>query len=222
MSLTVLFRDDDVVAIDKPVGLASIPERDLTVPSAQRTLEAETGERLFVVHRLDKEVSGLLVFARNAKAHRELSMAFERRTAKKVYRAVLRGETPWDELVVDEPIREFGSGRMGVDPRGKPSRTQFVVLARGEGRTFVRALPHTGRRHQIRVHAYAAGFPLVGDPRYGPKDPEAPRLLLHGEGLSVDLFGRRVDLEAPVPPELTPEGAPSTSSPSSAEGRSRP
>lgn len=203
MNLRVLFEDRDVVAVDKPEGLASIPERDLSVASAQRLLEAARGERLFVVHRLDKEVSGLLLFARNAEAHRALSLAFEQRRVHKTYRAVTHGTLEGDRGVIDEPIAEFGSGRMGVhDTRGKPSRTEWSVRRRFAHATEVDAHPVTGRRHQLRVHFYAIGHALLGDPRYGDAKEQArfARLMLHGHRLRTDALGRALDVTC-EPPE---------------------
>lgn len=198
---TVIHEDAHVLAVDKPEGLSSIPERDLSVPSAQKLLEAERGEKLFVVHRLDKEVSGLLLFARDAETHRTLSIAFEQRLVHKTYLALAHGTLAGERGLVDEPIAEFGSGRMGVHAtKGKPSETQWKVIERLEGATLVEAIPLTGRRHQIRVHFYAIGHPLVGDPRYGDKAAPGERLMLHALSLSVTLAGRKLDLVC-QPPE---------------------
>lgn len=205
---TILDEDRDLLAVDKPAGLAAIPERDLAQPSAQRRLEAQRGERLFVVHRLDKEVSGLLLFARTAPAHRALSLAFERREVDKRYLGLVWGEVVGDEGEVALPIREFGSGRMGVDARGKASLTRWSVLARGvlAGRpvTLLALSPHTGRRHQLRVHCYAIGHALVGDPRYGDKDLQAtqPRLMLHAHQARLSLGADKHHLVAPPPEDF--------------------
>jgi RluA family pseudouridine synthase len=199
--MRVLYEDAHLVAVDKPEGLSSIPERDLSVPSAQKLLEAERDEKLFVVHRLDKEVSGLLVFARDAETHRALSIAFEQRLVHKTYLALAHGTIAADRGLIDEPIAEFGSGRMGVHAiKGKPSETEWKVIERFRDTTLVEAHPRTGRRHQIRVHLYAIGHPLVGDPRYGDKPAAGERLMLHGRSLSVTLAGEKLEL-ACEPPE---------------------
>jgi tRNA pseudouridine32 synthase / 23S rRNA pseudouridine746 synthase len=198
-TLPILFEDANVLAIDKPIGLSSIPERDLAVPSAQKVLEAERSERLFVVHRLDKEVSGLLLFARNEQAHRELSIAFEQRKVHKTYLALAHGAIAAGG-VIDKPIAQFGSGRMGVhEKKGKPSRTEFEVIERYEEHTLVHAHPITGRRHQLRVHFYAIGHALCGDPRYGDANEQAkwPRLMLHALRITFD--GRTIEC---APPQL--------------------
>lgn len=203
----ILHLNESLLAIDKPAGLAAIPERDLAQPSAQRLLEAARGERLFVVHRIDKEVSGLLLFARSAEVHRALSIAFERREVDKRYLGLVWGEVVGEEGEVALPIHEFGSGRMGVDARGKPSLTHWSVLGRGQldGRpvTLLRLEPHSGRRHQLRVHCYAIGHALVGDPRYGDKTLQGtqPRLMLHAHEARFSLGTTRHHLVAP-PPEV--------------------
>ncbi|MBI2394809.1 MAG: RluA family pseudouridine synthase [Deltaproteobacteria bacterium] len=204
-TIPVVHEDARIVVVDKPEGLSSIPERDVTLPSVQRVLEGARCERLFVVHRLDKEVSGLLVFARDAEAHRMLSMAFEDRRVHKTYAAVADGVIAEDGGVIERPIAQFGSGRMGVDERrGKPSRTEFRVLRRRAAHTEVEAHPITGRRHQLRVHFYAIGHPLIGDPRYGDPREQAkwPRLMLHA---------MRVRIPHPDGGERTFEAAPPTS-----------
>lgn len=187
----ILLRTDAFVAVGKPVGIATIAERDLSVPSLRSELERELGEKVFVVHRLDKEVSGLVLFARTAEAHRELSMAFEKREVKKTYLALVHGRPSWESLVADQPIFAFGSGRMGVDARrGKASTTELAVLRRGEAHALVEARPITGRRHQIRVHLYAAGHAIAGDLRYGERTLQErfPRLMLHA--LRIELPAR--------------------------------
>ncbi len=208
-SIQVLHEDEAVLAIAKPEGISTITERDPKVPSVHRLLEAERGERLFVVHRLDKEVSGLVLFARTAEAHRALSMAFEARRVDKTYLALAHGSIEGESGAIEKPIAQFGSGRMGVVEdarRGKPSRTEWTVRRRYAASTLVEARPITGRRHQIRVHFYAIGHPLVGDPRYGDRAAQArwPRLMLHALRLRVTLpDGSELSLEAEPPKSFT-------------------
>jgi RluA family pseudouridine synthase len=218
----VLYEDADLLAVDKPEGLSAIPERDLTLPSAQRLLEAARGERLFVVHRIDKEVSGLLLFARHAAAHRDLSIAFEKKEVEKRYLAIAWGALDpklGGRGEVSLPIHEFGSGRMGVDARGKPSITRWERVhdshktSRSEAAdaasgppvtTLLRLSPVTGRRHQLRVHLYALGHALVGDPRYGEhgRNADVPRLALHAHEARVKVGGRVLELRAPLGPSF--------------------
>jgi len=204
--LQLLHEDEALIAVAKPEGLATIPERDLAAPSLQKALEAQRGERLWVVHRLDKEVSGLVIFARNAEAHRALSLAFEHRKVEKSYTVLAHGSIELDRGTIDRPLAEFGSGRMGVDQRrGKPSVTTYTVLRRAKLFTLAEARPLTGRRHQLRVHFYALGHALVGDPRYGDLKAQAafPRLMLHAHTLSLPHpSGAPLALEAPLPPSF--------------------
>jgi len=201
--IPILFEDDGIVAVDKPEGLAAIPERRPQGGSLLELLEARRAEKLYVVHRIDKETSGLIVFARNAGLHRWLCRQFEGRTVAKTYLALCHGTIADDRGTIDGPLRQFGSGRVGVDTeRGKPSVTEFEVRRRLGAFTLVAAYPRTGRRHQIRVHLYHLGHPIVGDPLYGDKAIQQGfgRLMLHAWRLSVPLpSGRTLTLEAPVP-----------------------
>lgn len=206
--IETVFEDEALLAVNKPEGISSIPERDLSVPSVRRVLEAERGAQLFVVHRLDKEVSGVLLFAKSASAHRELSLAFEHRRVEKLYLAVVHGTVRRDAFTIDAPLREYGSGRMGVDPRGKPSLSHVRVLDRTTANTLVEVRPKTGRRHQIRAHLYSEGHPLVGDRRYGQhRGSDAPRLLLHARRLDLPSlsFPAPSSIAAPLPQSFLSE-----------------
>ncbi len=204
--IEVLLEDAAVLVVDKPSGIATMPERDPAVPSVQKELETARGERLFVVHRLDKEVSGCLVFARTAAAHRALSMAFDERKVSKTYLALASGSVPKSLTVIEAPLRQFGSGRMGVDEkRGKPSRTELEVLGPiGDDTTAVLARPLTDRRHQLRVHFHHIGHALVGDPLYGdPARRRDGRLMLHALRLTgPHPDGGELRVVSRVPPEL--------------------
>ncbi len=201
MTIPILFEDDSVLAVDKPPGLAS--NREAESGGLPGVLAAERGGRLFPVHRLDKEAGGVILFAKTPEAHRFLNAAFEKREVRKTYLALVYGRLKRNRGTVDKPIREFGSGRMGVDPaRGKPSVTEFEVEERFENATLVRVRPVTGRRHQIRVHLYALGHPIVGDSRYG--DPAlrctAPRLMLHALEIVFPLAGGGTATATSPPP----------------------
>jgi tRNA pseudouridine32 synthase/23S rRNA pseudouridine746 synthase len=201
--VAILYEDDDLLAIDKPEGLVAVPDRRGRGDSLFETLCAERGEKLYIVHRIDRETSGVIVFARNVGTHRRLNRQFETRSVEKVYLALAYGDIGEDQGQIDKPLRQFGSGRIGVDDRhGKPSSTEFRVLQRLEGFTLVEARPRTGRRHQIRVHLYGIGHPIVGDPLYGDRGVQRfyPRLMLHARRLTLDYPpGRRLTLEAPIP-----------------------
>jgi len=201
--ISILFENDDLLAVDKPEGLAAIPERLLDNKSLFGMLSSERAGKLYVVHRLDRETSGVIVFARNAETHRRLNRQFESRTVRKQYLALVHGIVSDDEGTIDAPLRQFGSGRVAVDPeRGKASITDFRVQNRSKSATLVEAYPRTGRRHQIRVHLYHLGHPIVGDPLYGDKTQQAPypRLMLHAHTLTLHLPSHNdLTLKAPIP-----------------------
>jgi tRNA pseudouridine32 synthase/23S rRNA pseudouridine746 synthase len=197
----VLYEDADVLAVDKPEGIVSVSEAGKG--GLPELLKPVFPGKLFPVHRLDREVSGVILFAKNAAAHRHLNMEFDRRAVRKTYLALVHGLPARERGTIDSPIREFGSGRMGVDPeRGKPSSTEFERVEKLEGTTLLKAFPATGRRHQIRVHLFSIGHPVVGDLRYGDRSVQGrfPRLMLHA--LTVEFRspgGKDLRIEAPVP-----------------------
>jgi len=187
-TIPVLFENDDIIAVDKPVKLASIPERNREKISLLRILSETFNCRFFVVHRLDKQVSGVILFAKNPETHRHLNLQLEQRKVHKTYVALLHGAVEGDAGVIEKPLRRFGSGRMGEDQeRGKSCRTEFSVAERMPGYTLVRVNPLTGRKHQIRAHFFSIGHPVVGDTLYGDKPLQKtfPRLMLHS--LSIRL-----------------------------------
>lgn len=198
----LILRDTpDWVAVAKPVGIASIPEVAGDSACLQALLERKLGGRLWVVHRLDKEVSGIILYAKNAVAHRALNLAFEHREVSKTYAAIALGAIAGDAGEITLPLREFGSGRIGVDPvNGKPCHTRWRVVRRAADRTWLDLEPVTGRRHQLRAHAYALGHPLLGDSRYGDKSVQStfPRLFLHARRIEFPApDGTRVVVECP-------------------------
>ena len=203
MPIELLYEDDALLVANKPEGIATIPERDLSVESLLIRLREERGEELLPVHRLDKEVSGVVLFARTREAHRELNRQFEQREVRKVYVAIVHGVVGPNRGRIDAPIRAYGSGRMGVDHRaGKPSETGYRVIERLPFHTVLETYPITGRRHQIRVHLYHLGYPIVGDMRYGDRaiGQTARRLFLHAADLTFRTpDGRRITVSAPIP-----------------------
>ena len=204
--LPLLYADDDLVVVHKPEGLATIPERRPTGDSLVERLAAQLGQRLWVVHRLDKDVSGVLLLARHPAAHRCLNDQFAARRVTKTYLALVHGRVTAGQGKVDLPLRAFGSGRMGVDPaRGKPSATDYRVQWREAAFTLLEARPQTGRRHQLRVHLYALGHPIVGDRRYGDTTAQRgyDRLLLHAREVACRLPSQTpLCVGAPPPPSF--------------------
>jgi len=208
--LPILFENDDIIAVDKPPGLASIPERDKTKESVLAQLSRVYPHKIYVVHRLDKNASGVILFAKNARTHKYLSRQFTSRTVKKTYLALVHGVVAEGRGVIDKPLRQFASGRVAVDSeRGKPSVTEFEVVQRLDSYTLVRAYPLTGRLHQLRVHFYSIGHPIVGDRLYsqarGTTDERRStmhdaRLMLHAERIIFRLpSGEELTIESPIP-----------------------
>jgi tRNA pseudouridine32 synthase / 23S rRNA pseudouridine746 synthase len=172
-TIPLLYMDERLLAVSKPEGVAAIPERQGDAACLRAILEAAFAAKLFVVHRLDKEVSGVIVFARDADMHRHLNLQFSERHVRKTYLALVEGVTPVGGTIAAR-LREFGSGRMGVDHEGgKPALTRFRLQQRFPAHTLLEVLPDTGRRHQIRVHLYSIGHPIAGDSRYGDRQRQA-------------------------------------------------
>jgi RluA family pseudouridine synthase len=199
----ILFEDPDVIVLNKPEGLASISENDPKIESLHSILEKKLAIKIFPVHRLDKEVSGVIIFAKNGPAHKILNDQFEKRLVKKFYVTLVHGQVTNDSGIINKSIREFGSGRMGVDERkGKPSETKYRILERYNNYTTLELNPSSGRRHQLRVHLYFIGFPIVGDLRYGDKTTQQkyPRLMLHASKIEFQLpSGKNISVFADLP-----------------------
>ncbi|MCL2190743.1 MAG: RNA pseudouridine synthase [Treponema sp.] len=170
---SVIHEDGEIVAVNKAPGIAVCPDRwDESRERLDRLVAESLGSpaRLFTVHRIDRDTSGLVLFAKNADSHRRLSLAFEGRDVAKRYIAVVNGRPPWKETSCDLPLVPNGNKRHMtiVDRfRGKKSLTRFALLGSAGNYSVLEALPETGRTHQIRVHAAALGFPVVCDPLYG-------------------------------------------------------
>jgi tRNA pseudouridine32 synthase/23S rRNA pseudouridine746 synthase len=146
-----------------------------------------------------------MLFAKNAPAHKYLNEAFFARNVHKTYLALVHGTIIEDKGEIDRPIRQFGSGRMGIDEKnGKPSLTRFEAIKRSDDHTLLHAFPVTGRRHQIRVHLYHIGHPIVGDQRYGDRNIQKnfPRLMLHAERIEFkNAEGKEISVRSSTAPE---------------------
>jgi tRNA pseudouridine32 synthase/23S rRNA pseudouridine746 synthase len=202
MTIPLLFEDNDIIAVNKPEGLTSIPGSEKGKETLLELLSKQCNQKLFVVHRLDKDVSGVMLFAKNAGAHKCLNDQFANHGIKKTYIAVVHGALDTAKGDIDKPVHQFGSGRMGVDElRGKPSSTEYEVVERLGKFTLVKANPRTGRKHQIRVHFYSIGHPIVGDRLYGEKAAQSafPRMMLHAQEITFKLpSGEEKTVEAPL------------------------
>ncbi|MBU8894805.1 RNA pseudouridine synthase [Corallococcus sp. M34] len=184
----ILFEGGGVLVVDKPAGVVVIPGRD-GGPSLRESLEGRLGRKVFVVHRLDRDTSGALVFALDAGVHRALSQAFESGKVRKRYVALVEGRVESPRMV-DAPLIAGRKGRMRVarpeEPEGKPSRTRIRPVETFARASFVEAEPLTGRTHQIRVHLLSQGHPLLVDHQYGRDEP-LTSTDLGGEGGDVVL-----------------------------------
>lgn len=211
--LKILHEDKHLLVADKPAGLPVLPDGwEKDAPYLVRSLEEQYG-KVFTVHRLDKHTSGVLIFARDAETHRDLSMQFEHRQAEKIYHAILSGIPKWLEKSARHPLRaNVGhKHRTVVDDRnGKAAETHFQILKRFRARTedgsdasLVEARPTTGRTHQIRAHAYALGHPLLGDSLYGSSETDViARPALHAHSLTIAMNGAKNTFRSPYPDDF--------------------
>jgi tRNA pseudouridine32 synthase/23S rRNA pseudouridine746 synthase len=183
--IQVLYQDPVLLVINKPAGLATLPDGyDPTLPHIKSLLESHFG-RLWIVHRLDKETSGVLLLARSADAHRSVNTQFEQHQVTKVYHALVIGNPAWDETTVELPLLPNGDRqhRTVIDMQhGKPAITHLRVLERCSSHSLVEAIPETGRTHQIRAHLAALGLAIMGDRLYKAKIVNAP----NGESSTFD------------------------------------
>jgi 23S rRNA pseudouridine1911/1915/1917 synthase len=225
MKPIVIHESNDFIALNKPSGLLSIPDREGKEASLKALLKEKYGD-IFTVHRLDKDTSGLIVFAKNEAAHKHLSQQFEARQTKKIYQGLVLGSLTEKTGSINLPIAEHSAqnGTMIVHRRGKESLTDYEVLEDFKIYSFVQFRIHTGRTHQIRVHMKDIGHPIVCDGLYGDGKPvlvsaikskfklskdveeERPilgRLALHAFQLSfTDRNGKLIELEAELPKDM--------------------
>jgi len=215
LPLKVLYEDIDLLVIDKPAGLVVHPGAGHHTDTLANALVAYLGraptpdERPGIVHRLDKDTSGLMVAAKNEAAHRRLQADLKARRFKKGYIALVKGRLSPAEGVIDAPVGRDPRRRtrMAVVAGGRPAVTRFRVLEYLPGATLVEVWPETGRTHQIRVHFASLGHPLVGDGVYGRPCPTLNRHFLHAFylGFPHPRTGRWLEFKSHLPPELEAE-----------------
>lgn len=217
LPVEVLYEDDAVLAINKPAGMvvhAGAGNHDGTLVNRlvhrfQEDLSHVSGDlRPGIVHRLDKDTSGVILVARTDAAHQSLAAQFSGRTVDKTYLALVRGKIGDETGRVTKPIARDPVRRTRMTAglgKGREALTDYRVLRRFEKFTYLEVRIGTGRTHQIRVHMLSLGHPVAGDLVYGPaKQPDAPRMFLHAWRISFDspATGERVQVEAPLPTEL--------------------
>lgn len=224
--LNIVLENEHIVSINKPSGLLSVPDRfDANIPSLKKILRDKYGE-IFVIHRLDRETSGLILFAKDEASHKYYSMLFENHQVEKTYLGIIHGTPLISEGTIDKPIAEHGTikGKMIIHRRGKPSTTHYRILDNFGSYSLAEFKIETGRTHQIRVHMQDIGHPIVCDPLYGSGEPiylsrikkkfklskkeeeERPllgRLALHSFRLEfVESQGNKIRLEAELQKDL--------------------
>lgn len=220
----IIFQNDQLIAINKPAGMLSIPDRKQSEPSLKDLLIKEFGS-IYTVHRLDRETSGVIVFAKNEEAHKELSRLFEGREVAKYYNGLVHGVPYPAEGTIEEPIAEHFSknGKMMTSAKGKISVTDYETLESFGICSWMKFQIHTGRTHQIRVHMQHLGNLVVCDDLYGDgqpvyisklkrnyhlskkEDEEQPilkRLALHSALLKFIFNGEQFSFEATLPKDL--------------------
>ena len=219
----IIFQDENLIAINKPSGMLTIPDRMGNI-SLKNYLQQSFGE-IFTVHRLDKDTSGVVVFAKNEITHKQLSQLFEGREVEKYYLGLVIGKLAEPSGSIDAAIMEHPvtKGVMVTNKKGKASQTDYQVLETFKYFSWVQFQIHTGRTHQIRVHMKHLGHPIVCDEAYGDGKPirlsslkkkfnlskkeeeERPilaRLALHSYRLKFSLHEKEFNLEAPLPKDL--------------------
>ena len=224
--VSIIFEDEDFIAVNKSAGMLTIPDRhDETQLSLYKILTDRYG-KIFIVHRLDRDTSGLVLFAKNETSHKYLSRLFEKRNIEKIYLGIVRGSLPDKTGSIDEPIAEhsFRKGEMTINKKGKASLTEYKVVEDYGIYSLVQFNIHSGRTHQIRVHMKFDGHPIACDAVYGDGKPillssfkkkyklskseeeERPilnRLALHSYRLNFkDANNNMHALEAPVPKDI--------------------
>jgi 23S rRNA pseudouridine1911/1915/1917 synthase len=174
MKVETIYEDDDLIIANKPAGLLVIPDRfNSELPSLNRILEAKTGQKIWVVHRLDRDTSGVICFAKNEAAHRYLSILFQERDVNKYYAGLVDGIVIPPEGRIEGPIAEHPAvnGKMIVAKKGKMAVTDYKVVEQWPLYSLMQFQIHTGRTHQIRVHMQSIGHPIVCDELYGDGEP---------------------------------------------------
>jgi len=209
VDLPILYEDNDVIVVNKPSGLLTHAKGGLSdEPTVAEIIRPKTSfatdtDRPGIVHRLDRDTSGLLIIAKNPESAAHLQRQFAERTAKKTYIAITDGKPKLNAAKIDLPIGRNPSApsTFRIDPNGKPAQTTYHVLAENDAQSLVELKPTTGRTHQLRVHLAHLNAPILGDRVYG-KSSDC-RMMLHAQKLEITLpSGERKVFEAAIPDEF--------------------
>ena len=206
MRYEIVRETPELLVVNKFSGLLTMPGRgELACAEHLHGLLQKKYGTVFVTHRLDKEASGLIIFARSAGAHRYYSGLFETRAVEKKYLVAVQGAVKEERAEIDKPLKQRGSGRMSVAFDGKSSLTRYAVADKLRGATLLEVSIVTGRRHQIRAHLYSIGHPVLGDGLYGDAalQYKFPRLMLHSWRLRfTNIAGKTSSFEADPPEDF--------------------
>ncbi len=207
LKLPILYEDDFCIVVDKPAGLATESGRAESVVDFAKTLTTDDDPtRPGIVHRLDRDTSGLLIIAKTGLAKRKLQAEFKKRAVKKTYIALLEGKLSPEKAVIKLPLKRSLAKptEQAVAAGGKASETSYQVKQYYKGYSLVEAYPKTGRTHQLRVHFSFLGHPIVGDKTYSKTPTNLDRQFLHANAINFKSpSGKLVSLNCPLPSDLT-------------------
>lgn len=207
VDVPIIYEDENVIVINKPHGLLVHPRSELkteptVVDMVSDRISSQKGVRPGIVHRLDRDTSGVMIIAKNDKTKKYIMKQFENRTAKKQYVAIVAGQVPDETAAFEWPIARntVTPSRFVVDPKGKYARTHMERLIVTDDTTAVILRPETGRTHQLRVHMKHYGYPIIGDRVYGKVLGQQGRLMLHAWKLKLAIAHNDYkEFEAPLP-----------------------
>ena len=215
LNLDILYEDDDIAIVNKPVGLTVHPSAggksgtlvNGLVYHFKKLSDVNGAVRPGIVHRLDRDTSGVLVIAKTNTAHARLGRQFEKHTVVKRYIALVQGKVQFDQGMVNVPLKRHAKyhdqRQVGDEGEGKEAVTMYEVIKRYSNATLIALYPKTGRTHQLRVHMKHLGHPILGDDKYGRKET-FPRLALHAQSIGFvhPITKQPVEFSCPVPEEF--------------------